>query len=57
MGNWNRKNYLLIIKLRDNITDQRYVEFIRGWNFTNVEWGNFILAHQPIYHPLSADPP
>lgn len=42
MGKWDRKNWLIIIKLRDNLTDRRMLEFIgKDRQFSYKEYKKF----------------
>ncbi|WP_455586505.1 hypothetical protein [Bacteroides sp.] len=42
MGNFDYKNICLQIKTRENFTDPRFVEFMKGWNFTEKEYDVFL---------------
>lgn len=41
MGNFDYKNICLQIKTRENLTDPRFVEFIKDWTFTEKEYDVF----------------
>lgn len=42
MGNWDRKNWMIELKLRENLTDPRILDFIGvGNHFTLKEWNDF----------------
>ena len=41
MGKFDYKNICVQIKVRENLTDQRFVEFMKTWNFTRLEFANF----------------
>lgn len=36
MGKFDYKNICVQIKVRENLTDQRFVEFMKTWNFTRL---------------------
>lgn len=44
MGNFDYKNICLQIKTRENFTDPRFVEFMKGWSFTEKEYDTFFDA-------------
>lgn len=41
MGNFDYKNICLQIKTRENFTDPRFVEFMKGWDFTKKDYKAF----------------
>lgn len=41
MGNFDYKNICVQIEVRENLTDARFVEFVKDWNFTKSEYRLF----------------
>ncbi len=41
MGNFDCKNICLQIKIKENLTDWRYLEFVNKWNFTMDDYLTF----------------
>jgi len=54
MGNYNRDNYQIVIKVRDNITDPFYLDYcIRtDMAFSLKEYRQFEYEHPSSFHPL-----
>lgn len=50
MGKWDRNNYVLNVKVRENLTDARAVERMKAWDFTLKEWHGFIDEIAPFYN-------
>lgn len=44
MGNFDHKNICVQIEVKENLTDSRYVEFLKDWNFTEKEFDAFLDA-------------
>ncbi|WP_455498228.1 hypothetical protein [Coprobacter sp.] len=42
MGNFDYKNICVQIKVRENLTDPRLVEFTKNWNFTRTDFFTFL---------------
>ena len=42
MGKFDYKNICVQIKVRENLTDQRFVEFTKEWGFTEKDFGAFL---------------
>lgn len=42
MGNYDRKNICVQIEIKENLTDPRYLEFQKNWDFTEDEYCAFI---------------
>lgn len=42
MGNFDYKNICVQIKTKNNLTDDRYLEFMKDWNFTYEEFDRFL---------------
>ena len=47
MGQWDAKNFKLEILVKENLTDPRVVEFVKGWNFTIKEERAFFKSFVP----------
>ena len=47
MGQWDAKNFELEILVKENLTDPRGVEFVKGWNFTIKDEGAFFKSIVP----------
>ena len=47
MGQWDAKNFELEILVKENLTDPRVVEFVKGWNFTIKEERAFFKSFVP----------
>ena len=50
MGHFDLKNYVLNVKVKENLTDTRAVERMKAWNFTLKEWQAYIKAIAPFYN-------
>lgn len=50
MGQYNYKNYILIVKLQENLTDSRFVEFMKDWTFTRDDLFVFQDTIEPLYN-------
>ena len=44
MGHFDLKNYVLNVKVKENLTDTRAVERMKAWDFTLKEWQAYIKA-------------
>lgn len=55
MGQWNYKNYVLELNFYDNPTDPRIVEFMKGLDFTTMEWDEFIKGKLPLQSKRSQE--
>ena len=53
MGNFDTKNIIVKIEVRDNLTDPRYVEFIKGWDFTYEEFDKFCKETKNLYTEMA----
>ena len=53
MGNFDYKNICLLIKLKDNLTDPRFLDFMKDWNFSLQESQEFIKSAGLRYHPIA----
>ncbi len=53
MGKWDYKNFVLHIKIRENLTDSRFVEFMKGWNFYLNDMFKFQDSIEPLYNPVA----
>ena len=53
MGQFDLKNYVLNVKVKENLTDTRAVERIKAWDFTMKEWDAFEKAISPFYNPYA----
>lgn len=53
MGNFDDKNIIVEIELRENLTDPRYVEFMKGWDFTYQDLEVFEKNTGLLYTPMS----
>lgn len=53
MGQWDYKNYVLNVKVRENLTDTRAVEYMKSWDFTKKEWDIFENSILPFYNPFA----
>ena len=42
MGKFDYKNICVQIKVRENLTDQRFVEFTKEWGFTEKDFDAFL---------------
>ena len=50
MGHFDLKNYVLNVKVKENLTDTRAVERMKAWDFTLKEWQAYIKAIAPFYN-------
>lgn len=50
MGKFNYKNYILHIKISENLTDPRFVEFVKKWDFTYHDVFRFQDTIEPLYN-------
>lgn len=50
MGKWNYKNICVQIKVKENLTDQRAVDFMQSWDFTSKESKLFFATIVPTLH-------
>ena len=55
MGNYDSKNFIIKIGIRECCADQRYLDFMNktNYNYTIEEVGAFIKNNYPQYHPLA----
>ena len=53
MGQFDHKNYVLNVKVKENLTDTRAVERMKVWDFTLKEWDAFEKAISPFYNPYA----
>ena len=53
MGHFDLKNYVLNVKVKENLTDTRAVERMKVWDFTLKEWDAFEKAISPFYNPYA----
>ena len=53
MGQYDRNNYILKIKIKNNLTDFRIIDFIKNWDFTYNEYIKFQESIEPIYNSIS----
>ena len=53
MGQYDHKNYVLNVKVRENLTDARAVKRMKVWDFTMNEWEVFEKKISPFYNPYS----
>ena len=50
MGQFDHKNYVLNVKVKENLTDTQAVERMKAWDFTLKEWQAYIKAIAPFYN-------
>lgn len=55
MGNYDRKNFMLKIGIRESCTDTRYIDYMtkKNFNYSIEEVSEFIESTTPQYHPLA----
>ena len=55
MGNYDRKNFMLKIGIRECCTDTRYIDYMtkKNFNYSIEEVSEFIESTTPQYHPLA----
>lgn len=55
MGQYDRKNYILKVGIRECCTDQRYIDFMteKDFNYTIEEVSDFIKSTIPQHNPLA----
>lgn len=54
MGQWDEKNFELEILVKENLTDPRVVEFVKGWNFTIKKTDAFFAPiRDTLYNPTA----
>ena len=55
MGNYDRKNYIIEIGIRECCADQRYIDYMieTDYNYSLEEVGEFIKNNYPQHHPLA----
>ena len=51
MGQFDLKNYVLNVKVKENLTDIRAVERMKAWDFTMKEWESFEKEISPFHNP------
>ena len=49
----NQQFYTLNVKVRENLTDTRAVEYMKSWDFYLNEWDAFIKKTAPFYNPIA----
>lgn len=53
MGKFDYKNYILQIKVEENLTDSRFVEFMKDWNFTIQDVFKFQDSIEPLRNTMA----
>lgn len=50
MGQYDYKNYVLNVKVREDLTDTRALERMMAWDFTLKEWQAYVKLNTPFYN-------
>ena len=50
MGQYDYKNYVLNVKVREDLTDTRALERMMAWDFTLKEWQSYVKLNTPFYN-------
>ena len=48
-----RQFYVINVKVKDNLTDSRAVEYLKSWDFTKYDWRRFEETIMPFYNPAA----
>ena len=54
MGNFDYKNICLQIKIKENLTDYQFLDFMQNWDFTKDDYMRFYESVKGnIFNPIS----
>lgn len=54
MGDFDYKNVCIQIKIKENLTDKRFLKFVQDWNFTMDEYMHFYESvKEDIFNSIS----